>query len=74
MSNRVTVRQLIGLACPKCHDDACLNLILTTWASLSADGTQPFGDPEWDQDAPCVCKACDFSGIVADFAYTQVQS
>ena len=74
MSHRDTVRELFGLACPKCQDDACLSLVLTTWATLRADGTEPFGDHEWDEASPCVCKACDLSGVVADFVCAEVQS
>ena len=68
MSTRETVRDLFGLACPKCGDDDNLRLVITTWATLSADGTEPFGDHEWDDDAICRCNGCKFAGVASDFA------
>lgn len=68
MSSRETVRDLFGLACPKCGDDDTLRLVITTWATLSAGGTEPFGDHEWDDGAICRCNGCKFVGVASDFA------
>ena len=68
MSSRETVRDLFGLACPKCDDDHRLHLVITTLAALSADGTEPIGDHEWDSTAYCRCNGCRFEGVVSDFA------
>jgi hypothetical protein len=67
MSTRETVRDLFGMACPKCGDDGKLRLVITTWATLSADGTEPFGDHEWDYTADCLCNGCKFAGVASDF-------
>ena len=69
MSITETVRDLFGLACPKCGRDDSLRLVITTWATLSKDGTEPFGDHGWDDTAICRCNDCKFSGVASDFAH-----
>jgi hypothetical protein len=43
-------------------------------ATLSVDGTDPFGDHEWDEESPCLCKNRDFTGYVRQFAAPEVVS
>jgi len=65
--NDDTVRDTFGMACPSCGSDAHLQLNITVWANLSADGTEPFGDHHWDDASLCRCHACAHSGNVAAF-------
>jgi len=65
-----TVADEYGLACPDCDGDDALQVVIATWANLSADGTEPTGDHEWDKTAACRCKYCDRTGTVADFTIT----
>jgi hypothetical protein len=69
MSISETVRDVFGLACPECGRDDNLRIVITTWATLSEDGTEPFGDHEWDDTASCRCHSCNFSGVASDFAH-----
>jgi hypothetical protein len=68
MSTTETVRGLFALACPKCGSDSQLHLVITTWATLSADGSESLGDHEWDDTANCRCIGCKFAGVASDFA------
>lgn len=69
-----TVRELFGLACPNCGSDEHLCVVIKTLASLSPDGTDPFGDHEWDHESPCLWRECDFAGNVRQFAMAEVVS
>jgi len=62
-----TVRAIFELACPSCGTDECLQVELTTMSTLSADGTEPFGDHYWDGDSHMRCANCGHRGIVTDF-------
>ena len=54
-----TVQTLYGLVCPACGSDEFLQVMIETWADLSADGTEPFGDHEWNEYSDCRCANCD---------------
>ena len=69
-----TVREIFGIACPKCGSDDDLRVVIRVVAELSADGTKPFGDQEWDDESPCVCNGCEFAGYVGQFAVPEVVS
>ena len=62
-----TVRNLYDIACPACGSDESLMVVITTWAELSADGTDPAGDHDWDDQSHCRCSACNHHGKVKDF-------
>lgn len=62
-----TVRALFELACPSCGSDNDLEIVITAWAELSTDGTEPTGDHDWDDSSGCRCDACQRTGTVADF-------
>ena len=68
MSSSETVREMYDLACPKCGDDDTLQLVISTWATLSTEGTEPFGDHEWDGAASCRCRSCKFTSDVRSFS------
>lgn len=62
-----TVRTLFAMACPTCASDAHLMIVITAWAKLSADGTDPSGEHDWDDASDCTCNACDHAGTVQNF-------
>lgn len=62
-----TLRTIFNMACPKCGNDTSLNVVISCWAELRPDGTDPVGDHEWNEESPCDCSACHHAGIVADF-------
>ena len=67
-----TVRNLFGMACPNCGSDEQLRVVLTVVARLSTDGTEPFGDHDWNDKSLCMCDACEFVGHVRQFEVTEV--
>ena len=62
-----TVRDEWGMACPNCGCDDRLHVQLTTMADLTPDGTEPFGDQEWDDTSFMRCASCSHAGRVTDF-------
>ena len=65
-----SVRELYGMACPECGDDTQIHVVITSWATLSPDGTETYGDHDWDSAACCSCMACRFHGRVGDFHFS----
>jgi predicted nucleic-acid-binding Zn-ribbon protein len=68
MSN--TVRSLYNLTCPACGSDEFLQVMIETWADLSTEGTEPFGDHEWNEYSSCRCVNCGFDSAVEKFRAT----
>ena len=64
MSN---LRDSFNLACRKCGQDEHFDIIITTLARLSADGSDPQGEHEWNDESYCQCPHCRTDGTVADF-------
>jgi hypothetical protein len=62
-----SVREIHQLACPGCGSDESLQVQITTMADLSADGTEPTGDHEWQDGSFIRCRACHQTGTVKDF-------
>jgi len=62
-----TVRDEWNLECPSCHSDERLQVALTTMADLTPEGTDPWGDHEWDDKSFMRCAGCGHCGCVADF-------
>ena len=62
-----SVRDTFGLACPACQSDQSLQVQVTTMADLSADGSEPTGDREWQDNSFIRCRACNHTGTVKDF-------
>lgn len=62
-----TLLDIFGLACPRCGNDEALHIAITCLATVTADGSEPFGDHEWDDVSVCVCPACQHVATVADF-------
>lgn len=65
MSN--SVQSLYNLVCPACGSDEFLQVLIETWADLSADGTEPFGDHDWDGYSSCRCAVCGHHSVVERF-------
>lgn len=61
---------LQGMCCPQCGAYGPFKILATKtgWAHAYDDGTCDFnGDVEWEDNSPCECPACQFSGTVSDF-------
>jgi hypothetical protein len=69
-----TLRDTFELACPKCGQAEALEVQITAMALLTRDGTEPFGDHEWDDNSLCRCPECDHSGNISAFTVAEVQS
>jgi hypothetical protein len=62
-----SVRSIFGLCCPQCNSDQHLQIQVSTMADLSADGSEPTGDQEWQKDSFIRCRSCNHTGTVKDF-------
>jgi hypothetical protein len=62
-----TVAELWNMRCPGCGSDEHISVSCMRSAMLTHDGTEEFGDSEWDQDSHARCTKCDYSGYVHDF-------
>lgn len=59
---------LDGMRCPKCGSYGPLVICTRVDVLVHDDGTEYFGGGyEWDDDAPCSCEECKYSGVVLDF-------
>jgi hypothetical protein len=67
-----TVKEVWEMACPKCGQDDQLDIVVTLFARLLPNGTDPDqagdenGDHEWDENSTCACRHCGWCGIVED--------
>lgn len=55
-----------SMRCPKCGRDDGLQIVITTFARLTPDGTEDVGDHEWEDDSVCRCGHCYWAGKVSD--------
>ncbi len=62
-----SVRSTFTMACPTCGSDEHLQVAIETWADLSAEGTNPVGDHDWNAYSGCRCTSCEFAGAVENF-------
>lgn len=59
---------LAGMRCPKCGSYGPFGISVSGWANdCTDDGIDDVAEIEWDGNSCCLCKACMFSGIVANF-------
>jgi hypothetical protein len=56
-----------GLACPRCGNAQVLHIAITCLSRVTSDGSEPFGDHEWDRASLCVCPDCNHAATVGDF-------
>lgn len=61
------LRTEYDMACPRCGEAQRLHIVITCSAELTIDGSDTFGDHEWDDRSACSCPECGHSGLVADF-------
>lgn len=61
------VNCLQGIACPKCGNDAIINVEVRILAAVTDDGAETFGDMEWDDSSYAECPECEHRGTLADF-------
>lgn len=63
----MSVRDVFGIACPKCGRDDGLRVYIHTWAPLCEHGTDANeNEHDWDAKDDCAC-ACGHSGLVETF-------
>ena len=68
MSHSPDVRDVFGLGCPACGQAEELCIMITTLARVTADGSDPEGDHEWEDTSYCHCPECGHAGVVSDFS------
>ncbi len=61
------VNCLQGIACPKCGNDAIINVEVRILAAVTDDGAETFGDMEWDGSSFAECPECEHRGTLAEF-------
>jgi hypothetical protein len=64
MSN---LHDIFGLACPNCEQSEALCIAISCMSHVTPDGSEPYGDHDWDDAAFCCCELCGHSATVADF-------
>ena len=58
MSDEQNLVDVFGLCCPACGQTDELRIMITTLARLTADGSEPEGDHEWEDTSYCDCPEC----------------
>ena len=61
------LREIHSLACRKCGQAEDLDIVITTLARVTAEGSEPNGDHEWNDESFCRCPSCGTEGAVAAF-------
>ena len=51
---------LAGMACPRCGSLEPFSIAGTALFEVHDDGTEDYGDVEWDDDSSCECRRCGF--------------
>jgi hypothetical protein len=62
---------LEGMLCPECGSEEPFRIAMSSLFEIYDDGTEAYGDTEWDDDSYCQCVECGFDGIVARFRKTR---
>jgi len=67
-----SVKEIWGMACPKCGASDKIDICADIWVRLCPDGTDDTasenGDTEWTHHSGAKCCACGFGGNVSDFS------
>jgi hypothetical protein len=58
---------LEGIACPACGNDFMIYIEARTMAAVTDDGSETFGDMEWDASSYTECPDCGRSGTLSEF-------
>lgn len=56
-----------GMRCPECDNTDRFQIGGTSFFDVVRNGTDEFGDVEWDDASTCVCPECQYVGDVLDF-------
>lgn len=64
-----TVREIFGLACPRCDQDDEIRISACVMVELTPNGSIETGDPfhEWGPDHYCSCGFCGYEATVNEF-------
>lgn len=55
------------LACPRCGNAEVLEIAITCMSRITSDGSEPFGDHDWNAASACLCPDCKHVDTVAAF-------
>lgn len=55
------------LACPRCGNAEVLEIAIICMSRITSDGSEPFGDHDWDAASACLCPICKHVATVAEF-------
>jgi hypothetical protein len=58
---------LENIKCPDCRNEKSFRIAGTTIFTVTDDGTEDYGDIEWDDDSYAECTACHRHGTLRDF-------
>lgn len=58
---------LLGMRCPKCGSCEPFTICAEVMCTVNDDGTDDYGDVQWNDTSYCRCHGCDFVGTVNDF-------
>lgn len=58
---------LDGFQCPKCGSLEPFTICAQVMCTVYDEGTDEYGDVEWEDDSYCRCHKCDHTGVVKDF-------
>lgn len=58
---------LAGMRCPKCKSRGPFAIAATAIFTMTDEGTDSFGDIEYDDGSYCQCTECDHDGIIDEF-------
>ncbi len=62
------LRSEYGLACPQCGQAQTLKIVISSDATITADGIDNDDHLFWDGDNRCWCPACSYGATVAAFS------
>jgi hypothetical protein len=67
----MNINVLAGIKCPKCGSENLFNIECITTATFSDEGSERYGDMEWQDDSHIECLDCNHCGDVKDFRITE---
>ena len=67
-AEKETLADVYGMRCPYCKQTEHLQILIESFADLTAEEGALSGDcVEWNDASPCVCPKCMHEGLVKDF-------
>jgi hypothetical protein len=61
---------LENIKCPDCGNEESFRIAGTAIFTVTDDGTEDYGDIEWDDDRYAECRECHRHGTLKDFRVT----